>query len=202
MPSGLKKLDHVMDKLEENIVGIATLLMVLIIFINVVLRNFASTSLSWGNEASSYLNIIAVYLAVGAGFKFGDHVGVSVFVDYVFPKKWRKGLDVITELVNLAFCGMCVVFAIRMMMLQAQMGQVSAVLRMPLWIIYGVIMVGMIFACVRIIMNIVRIVKNDKLSAGSEIEEEVDEIEQDAVEEEMKEENVIAEEEKKTGGDA
>ena len=178
MPSGLKKLDRILDKFEENVVGIATLAMVLVIFINVVLRNFFSTSLPWGNEVSSYLNVLAVYIAVGAGFKYGTHVGVSVVVDNVFPKKWRKGIDVITEVFVLIFCGMGVVFAIRMAMLQMHMGQVSAVLRMPLWIIYGIIMVGMILSCIRVIMNIVRIIKDDKI--GNETDRAIEELEANA----------------------
>ena len=48
MPSGLKKLDHVMDKLEENIVGIATLLMVWIQSIrNVSFTTTISLSIRW-----------------------------------------------------------------------------------------------------------------------------------------------------------
>lgn len=127
--------------------------------------------MSWGNEVSSYLNVLAVYIAVGAGFKYGSHVGVSVFVDYVIPKKMRKGVSVLSEILVLIFCGMGMIFAIRMAMLQMHMGQVSAVLRMPLWIIYGIIMLGMLLSCIRVIMNIVRIVKNDRITneTGGEV---------------------------------
>ena len=59
-------------------------------FANVVLRNFFQSGLTWGNEISSYLNMLAVFVAAGAGFKYGSHVGVSVVVDYCVPKFLHK----------------------------------------------------------------------------------------------------------------
>ena len=147
-----------MDTVERNVVGYATLIMVLILFINVVLRNFFHGGLVWGNELSSYLNILAVYFAVSAGFKFGSHVGVSVVVDFVVPKKLRKAVSILTQLIILFFCIMVVYLAVRMSSTQFAGGQDSPVLSIPLWIIYGIVVLGMIMSSIRVIMEIVKIV--------------------------------------------
>ena len=167
MPSFLEKLDKGMDIVERNIVGYATLIMVLILFTNVVLRNFFQSGLVWGNELSSYLNILAVYIAVSAGFKYGSHVGVSVVVDYVVPKKFRKAAAIFTKLIVLLFCALVAYLAVRMSMAQVASGQVSPVLNFPLWIIYGIVVLGMSMASIRVIMEIIKIIYKDNKD-GSE----------------------------------
>jgi len=169
MPLIIEKIDKVMDTVERNCVGFATLGMVAIIFTNVVMRNFFHSGLVWGNELTSYLNIFAVYIAISAGFKYGSHVGVSVFVDFVLPKKIRKSVSVITQFIILLFCMLVSYLAVKMSMAQFASGQVSPVLTVPLWIIYGIVVIGMIMSSLRIIMVIIKIInKRETLSQGGE----------------------------------
>jgi TRAP-type C4-dicarboxylate transport system permease small subunit len=161
MPGFLKKLDKVMDAIEQNCVGVATIIMVAVMFINVVLRNLFQNSLVWGNEVSSYLNIFAVYIAVSAGFKYGTHVGVSAFVDFVVPKKLRKPVAILTQLIILVFTVIIAWLAIRMSLAQYNSGQVSPVLKFPIWAVYGFVVLGMIGSVIRIIMEIVKIGANE-----------------------------------------
>ena len=169
MPSFLVKLDKGMDIVERSIVGYATLIMVAILFINVVLRNFFQDGLVWGNELSSYLNILAVYFAVSAGFKYGSHVGVSVFVDFVVPKKLRKPVSILTQLIILSFSVLVAYLAVRMSHAQLVSGQKSPVLDFPLWIIYGIVVGGMIMSSIRVIMEIVKIIYKDENDGGEAV---------------------------------
>ena len=135
MSSFLKKFDTGLERFESTCIGYATLAMVLIMFVNVMMRNFFHSGLVWGNEISSYLNIFAVYVAVSAGFKYGSHVGISVVVDYVVPKFLRRGTAALTNLISLAFCVLMIVMGSRMIMAQMATGQASPVLHVPLWLI-------------------------------------------------------------------
>ncbi|MDR2132350.1 MAG: TRAP transporter small permease [Clostridiales Family XIII bacterium] len=166
MPSALVKLDKILEAIEKNIVGYATIIMVIILFINVVLRNFFHSGLVWGNELSSYLNILAVYFAVSAGFKYGSHVGVSAFVDYVIPKALRKGTAVLTNLITLLFCAVVLWLAYRMSLAQFANGQVSPVMSFPLGAIYTILLLGMIFSCLRLVIEIVKLRKGDGTRGG------------------------------------
>jgi C4-dicarboxylate transporter DctQ subunit len=159
MPSAPEKFDKVLETIERNIVGYATILLVIILFVNVVLRNFFHSGLVWGNELSSYLNIVAVYFAVSAGFKYGSHVGVSAFVDYVVPKALRKGTAVLTHLVTIVFCATVCFFAYRMSAAQFANGQVSPVMSFPMGVIYAVLLIGMLMSCFRLVLEIVKLVK-------------------------------------------
>jgi TRAP-type C4-dicarboxylate transport system, small permease component len=161
------KLDHVLDIVERNLIGYATILMVAVMFVNVVLRNFFHSGLVWGNEASSYLNMFAVYIAVSAGFKYGSHVGISVVVDYLVPKKLRKGTAVLTNLISLSFCIFLVFIGFKMVMAQMMTRQASPVMHFPLWVVYAFLTVGMLLSSVRLIMEIIKIIdKNHDVNGG------------------------------------
>lgn len=158
MPLFLEKLDKVMDKIECYCVGYATIIMTLIMFINVVLRNFFHSGLVWGNELSSYLNILAVFVVISAGFKHGSHVGVDAFVR-ILPKKIKKAVNIVTKICILIFCVLVSYLSIKMVI--AQTNQVSPVLNIPLSLIYGFMVIGMIMSSIRVIMEIVKDITGD-----------------------------------------
>lgn len=157
MPNYLKKLDHAMEIIERNISGYATLAIAVILFVNVVLRSFFHSGLVWGNELSSYLNILSVYAILGIGFKYGAHVGVSAFVDYVVPQPLKKFFTLLTNLCILAFLGVTFYQSIRMAGKQFGQNQVSPVLNIPIGGIYIIVAVGIAFAVIRVIMEIVKL---------------------------------------------
>lgn len=171
MSSFLKKFDTGLERFESTCIGYATIIMVAIMFVNVVLRNFFHSGLVWGNEISSYLNILAVYISVSAGFKYGSHVGISVVVDYVVPKFLRRGTAVLTNLISMSFCVLMIVMGSRMILAQMATGQSSPVLHVPLWVIYAFLTFGMFLSSIRLLMIVIRIILNidDKKEGGGEI---------------------------------
>lgn len=171
MPNCLKKLDHVMDLIERYVTGYATLAVAVILFINVVLRNFFQSGLVWGNEISSYLNILAVFFATSAGFKSGAHVGVSAFVDYVVPKSLRKPTAVVTYLLVLAFLALASVLGVRMAVKQFAQQQVSPVLHFPIGGLYVIAALGLIASFIRVVMEIVKLYYPNAAEGGAELKE-------------------------------
>jgi C4-dicarboxylate transporter DctQ subunit len=158
MSSILKKVDHGLDIIERNCVGYATIIMVAVMFVNVVLRNFFQSGLVWGNELSSYLNIFAVYIAVSAGFKYGSHVGISVVVDYLVPKVLKKWTAVLSNLISFTFCLLIIYLGIRMVNAQMATGQCSPVLSVPLWVIYSFLAFGIFLSAIRLLIIIIGII--------------------------------------------
>lgn len=156
MPVFLKKLDKIMDEIEIKSVGYTTIAIALIMFANVVLRNVFKKGLVWGNELSSYLSIFAVFMAVSAGFKHNSHIGVDAFVR-ILPKKAQKLLEIIAKICSLVFCVLISYLSVRMVI--AQFKQVSPVLKIPFSVLYGIMVVGMIMASIRIIMEIIKIIR-------------------------------------------
>lgn len=157
MPKYLQKFDHLLDLIEETVSGYAMLAVAVILFINVVLRDFFHSGLVWGNELSSYLNILAVFLAGSAGFKYGTHVGVSAFVDYVIPKRFRRFFALVTQLFIFGFTMLVFSLGLKMAVLQFAQHQTSPVLQFPIGLVYLFAALGMLGASIRTIMQIVKL---------------------------------------------
>lgn len=166
MPKVLITLDKGLEKIELYCIGFSTIIFAVIMFANVVLRNFFQMGLAWSNEVSSYLNIFAVYLAISAGFKYKDHVGVTAFVDFCIPKKIRKHFDTLSNAICIVFCVIVCYFSCKMVSNSMNTGQVSLVLQIPLWLIYLCMVLGMVGSIIRLIMEIVKIYYKDKEIEG------------------------------------
>ena len=77
--------------LEETIIAILLGFMVLVTFVNVVLRYGFNTSLIWGLEVTLILFAWLVLFGIAYGFKITAHLGVDAIVN-LFDKRGRKVL--------------------------------------------------------------------------------------------------------------
>lgn len=155
MPKPLIELDRILDFIEKYVVGYSTIIFAVLLFVNVVARRFGA-AMAWVGELVIYLNMLGVFIIIASGFKFGSHVGVSAFIEFIVPKKLQKYFDEISY----AFVGVfCIIFgyeSIRMSVAQVETGQLSSLLHIPLALIYGLCAVGMLFALMRTVMNMAK----------------------------------------------
>ncbi|MCL2001280.1 MAG: TRAP transporter small permease, partial [Planctomycetes bacterium] len=73
-------------------------LMVLIVFVNVVLRKFFHSGLSFTEEALRYLFIWMSYLGIVAAYKTNSHIRVTL-VSEKLPVKWRAALGLMMNVI-------------------------------------------------------------------------------------------------------
>lgn len=77
-----------MDKLFKGIdclTGILTGLMVLFVFLNVVLRTFFNSGLTWSEELSRYLFVYVTYIGAISAMRANAHLGVDTLISRVKP---------------------------------------------------------------------------------------------------------------------
>lgn len=91
------------NSIEENAIALILGLMVIITFINVVLRHGYNTGLIWGLEATSYLFAWLVLLGMSYCVKVTAHIGVDALITYFSPG-WRR-------IVALVAAAVCLVYA-------------------------------------------------------------------------------------------
>lgn len=78
-----------MDKLFKGIdyfTGILTGLMVLFVFLNVVLRTFFNSGLTWSEELSRYLFVYVTYIGAISAMRVNGHLGVDTLISRMKPK--------------------------------------------------------------------------------------------------------------------
>jgi len=101
----MKKVFMLLDKhLEEILLVFGTMVMILLIFYQVVMRRCFNSSIAWSEELARYIFIWQVWLAVPYTVTKGRHIRLEVLLDVVKPKG-RFVLDMIFFLVSAFFFG-------------------------------------------------------------------------------------------------
>ena len=79
------------------------LAMSVIMVMNVILRYCFHFSFNWSDEIIRYLCIYMSFLGMAASWKYGTHIGVTVFVEKMFPEKSRKYFRLLSDIVTIIF---------------------------------------------------------------------------------------------------
>jgi C4-dicarboxylate transporter DctQ subunit len=121
--------------------------------LNIVLRYFFRTPLSWAEEAMLYLMIFGVYVGAVSVAWQQAHIRIDAVIDFAPPAR-RKILQIIITLVSAAVL-MPVVFAsFRVVNLLFEFDQRSDALHLPMWIAQSVIPISLLLI---VLMSLARI---------------------------------------------
>ena len=137
----------------EAISGIGTAAVVVLTMLQAVMRSFFGTGLSWTNEALFMSQIMLVYLIIPVLFYEKENIRVDVFVNLLPPKASRI-LWIIAEVISLIFC---VVFFVSItLVLKKTWSNATAIMRIPNYLFYGSIWIGMLLSNICILLNIIK----------------------------------------------
>ena len=95
-----QKILHYYDHFEEILLFAMFLAMVIIIFLQVVMRYAFNNSLAWTEEMGRYLFIWLSWLGISAGEKRGEHIKITMLVDK-FPFKTAQIINVISCIITI-----------------------------------------------------------------------------------------------------
>jgi len=155
----IRVIDKVFDTIEKYCTAIPLIIFTLLIFANVVGRYVLLHSITWAEELSRMLNILMVYLAISAGIKTGAHIGVDAIITLCIPKRLyrtHKVLRIIKFLITMAFCAVAAYLGFGLAAKVSAMKQVSAALRIPMFIPYIILPIGLCMTAVRCLLEIIQ----------------------------------------------
>lgn len=98
----IKKINHVLDQIEETSIAACLGLMTLVTFANVVARYLFNTNILWALEVTLYLFAWLVLMGVSYGVKKHVHIGVDVVIN-LMPPLGRKIAALLSITACLAF---------------------------------------------------------------------------------------------------
>lgn len=131
----------------------ALLAIVVLNALNIILRYFFRTPLSWAEEAMLYLMIFGVYVGAVSVAWQQAHIRIDAVIDFAPPAR-RRILQIISTLVSAAVL-MPVVFAsFRVVNLLFEFEQRSDALHLPMWIAQSVIPISLLLI---VLMSLARI---------------------------------------------
>jgi len=151
----LSRIDGAFIWLNKFILGLLVLTMTLLVFANVVLRYVAGDSLSWVEELTRYMMIWSAYLGAGLALRNGSHVAVEVVQD-ALPVRAMQGLRFVVAIAMLIFLIVVAWYGFRYSSMT--MTQSSAVLSLPLGLVYLAVPVGCVLSTVHLLLGFRRYV--------------------------------------------
>lgn len=114
--------------------------MVIIVFVNVVLRKFFHSGLSITEEALRYLFVWMSYLGIVAAYKTNSHIRVTMLTD-MLPRKVQTAIAFIMNFVMLYALYFCVDGGF--VYVEANWGTYGELVKIPYFMVIG----ALIFAC-------------------------------------------------------
>lgn len=147
-------LDRQIERLERLILAGAVMLMAAVAIANVAGRNLFDHSLTFADELSQLLLVLITFMGVGYGVRHARHIRMSAFID-ALPTTPRKILEIVTALATGALL-LLAWYGWRYADQARGIGSVTPALRLPLWLIYLWVPVGLALGGVQYLLLALR----------------------------------------------
>ena len=123
--------NETLGRVEKILVAAMLSVMILLAFLQIVLRNVFSTGISWGDPLVRYLVLWVGFIGASLATKEGKHITIEIF------SRWFSGqrslyLKAISYLVSAFVCGLLTFAGWTFVQNEAQMGT-TTFLKTPAW---------------------------------------------------------------------
>lgn len=145
-------IDH--TKFTKFFASILMMCMAVIMTMNVILRYVFGFSFNWGDEILRYMCVYMSFFGMAAGWRYGTHIGVTIFVEKVLPEVSRKFFRLAADIISILFMSSITYYGMVLVQKVAKSHQASAALRVPMFFIYGILPVCAIFSIAQILLQI------------------------------------------------
>jgi C4-dicarboxylate transporter DctQ subunit len=125
-------LDEKISRLEKILITVLLTVMILLAFLQIVLRNFFSTGIDWGDSLVRYLVVWVGFIGAAVAVRENKHITIDIL------SRWISGsgssfVRPASHLISAAVCGLLTWAGIKFTMFEAQMGS-TAFFDLPVWI--------------------------------------------------------------------
>ena len=126
------RLDEIIARAEQFLLAIMLSLMILLAFLQIVLRNFFATGLSWADPMVRYLVLWAGFTGAALATKEGKHIKIDVFSQWL-PGLSNRIVHLIIDLFSSLICCLLTFAAFVFIRNEAQISG-TTFLDIPIWI--------------------------------------------------------------------
>jgi TRAP-type C4-dicarboxylate transport system permease small subunit len=128
----LISLDDKINRLEQALIAVLLLTMILIAFLQIVLRNFFATGVDWGDALVRYLVVWVGFVGAAIAVKEGKHITIDV-ISRALSGVRRRLLQAVSNTCSAAICGLLTWAGIKFIRFEAEMGG-TVFLKLPVWV--------------------------------------------------------------------
>lgn len=140
----MKVFDKIISKIEEFVLAYSVIIMAILLIVSVIMRTIFNRSITFSEEVGQSLLIIVSFFGISYTAKKGRHITMSIVFDMVSNNKKKIMMYVITSVSTVIMIYLSYLagkYALSTYML----GRVTPALRIPIYMIYAFVPVGMAF---------------------------------------------------------
>ncbi len=152
----MKTLSNWIEKIEKFVSIILMAAITLVLFVAVVYRYFLNAPLFWANEASIFMITWLTFLGGSLGLKYKSQASITFLVDR-FSETGKRILMIVTHVIILAALAVLMYLSYEWVLTLSP--QKSSSMRIPMWIPYLSVPVGLTFAFIHLLDYMVELIK-------------------------------------------
>lgn len=152
----MDKLLKPLDWLENAICALALGSVSLIIFGQVISRYFFQYTPHWSEELSRYLIVWSIFVGVSVGVRENKHIGVDALIRFL-PPRVKIASECFLNLLGIVVVGVLIWTSIQFIQRTIEFEQLSPAMRIPMYIPYLAMPVGLGLSAIRFFQDILRL---------------------------------------------
>lgn len=168
----MKKLNFILDKVEEILCTLFVMVMAFAILVQVINRNTVQLPFTWGEELARYCMVWLTFIGISAGVKQGSHIGVDALMN-LLPAGIQKGFRILTSILVTGIYLYMTILSVEITLGIRETRQVSPAMQVPMYIVYAGLIVGMFLSTLRSIQVTAGVINGiagaDKNTSGGDV---------------------------------
>lgn len=142
-----------LNKVEEYIASSLLIITSLLVFVQVILRYFAGYSISWSEEIALMMIVWFIFLGSSIAVREKAHVNMDA-IPNILPPKAKLIMEVVSVVISIIFCAVIAVAGVNMAIGAHDIGSTSTSLKIPLYVPYASVPVGLFLMTVRYLVQL------------------------------------------------
>lgn len=156
-------ISNIIGSIEKVTTIILMAAITLVLFSNVVFRYFLKDPIFWANEASIFMMAWVTFLGGSLSLKYKSQASITFLVNR-FSDRIKKTLNIVTNIVILIALGFLIYISFDWIF--SLTGTKSSSMRIPMWIPYLSVPVGLTFSFVHILSHVFEYLRNTSNEHG------------------------------------
>lgn len=152
----MNKLIKPLEWFENSIAVLSMATVSLLVFGNVVSRYGFNYTPIWSEELSRFLVVWSIFIGVAIGVRKNQHIGVDAVIRFL-PHKLKLASEVLLNLIGVVVIGILVFNSLEFIQHTKEYEQLSPAMRIPMYIPYIAMPVGLSLSIVHFIHNIIKL---------------------------------------------
>ncbi len=164
----LRKISNIIEKIENFIVFLLVISMIILSFVQIMLRNLFAISIFWIDDLTRHAVIWVGFISMSIVSAYGKHINIDILSRF-FRGKSRRGLDVFRYFVSAIISAILVYASIKFVMYEKEGGDVSLTLKIPVWyleLFFPVVFSLTTFRFILLVVETIRGVRKEEEKVG------------------------------------